>query len=742
MKTNEGSVGRQATVYAEGTSGAAPGTTLKEYRATGAMASRLATRLLTQTRHASPHRQPNAVGNDKARNRLQKLKVRFWVTSLCGVLGLAACGGGEGTPPLDSAGGDKRTTALLQNFIADDPLGGDNGLPTSPAAPLSYGPINLGVDVDGNAIQAVDEQDLRYFDGHYYLYGPSFTCGAFNYAPGVNTGPLIPTNPRSFYRYCGLTIYQSGDLMNWKLVGTQYIQDPTTGEHYYVKKPRVVYSPKTKLYNMWFLNGQAALTTDSKVGKYYIVQSTSPVGPWSAPIEPTVATGSFGPVDFSINTGPDGTSYIATSHAGVNILRLNDEKTGTVDETQVNIDPGTPFGNTLFGGIGLSYHKGWWYITGTNLCGNCLAAKFFYLRARDPRGPWMNPTDDSTTQPLRPALLSEDSGMAQLKSSVMLPDANGNTHVLVTGTHYRSSPTGAPGTQVSQPGDSNLALSGLYLTPLRFDEQGRILPLNVTSTYEFPLAKPVATTPPPTYQANLGIDNNRAVVQSWDVKQGDSIAALLPAVFQRTPDLSSSAVGTAVVQQPHVNAPLLAKLQLPDGRVHDWSIDPRTVSWAPTKVPLNLPEVFNGPGRVTLTLSTTATNGGYGVAVGKKGTLLNSQYSAVKSGVATVLPMAEMLVATSKDFEVLPKITMQPRSLRVQAGSSIGLLVRADGMGLGYQWQRNGQVILAPDGYNESTTAALRLSNVTVADSGTYTVTVFNQVGSVTSIPVTVEVMP
>jgi hypothetical protein len=30
-----------------------------------------------------------------------------------------------------------------------------------------------------------------------------------------------------------------------------------TGEHWYVKKPRVIYAPKTGLYNMWFLNGQA-----------------------------------------------------------------------------------------------------------------------------------------------------------------------------------------------------------------------------------------------------------------------------------------------------------------------------------------------------------------------------------------------------------------------------------------------------------------------------------------------------
>ena len=38
----------------------------------------------------------------------------------------------------------------------NDPLNGDNGMPTSPLAPLVYGPVNIGFDVNGNAIEAVD----------------------------------------------------------------------------------------------------------------------------------------------------------------------------------------------------------------------------------------------------------------------------------------------------------------------------------------------------------------------------------------------------------------------------------------------------------------------------------------------------------------------------------------------------------------------------------------------------------
>jgi hypothetical protein len=684
------------------------------------------------------------------------------VPAVCSALVLAACGGGDGDaasaaptgllsaalpaqpgapgqPPQPAAPGVMTAKAVLQNFIANDPLQGDNGLPTSPAAPLRYGPINLGIDVDGNAIQAVDEVDIKYFEGHYYLYGPSFTCGSFNHAAGVNTGPLIPTNPGSFYRYCGLTVYKSDDLMHWKLVDTQYLQDPATGEHYYVKKPRIVYSEKTGLYNMWFLNGQAGQTRVGRTGKRYIVQSRSPEGPWGAPFEPTVAVGEFGPGDFAIATGPDGKSYIATSHGVLNTLQLNDEKTGTIDYTDIEFAAGT-----IGGGVGLSYKDGWWYMTGSAGCGNCLASRFYYLMARDPHGPWMSPETMSSAVPLQPALLSADSGLAQMKAPVSLPDANGAMQLLLPGTHYVSSPTGAPGNAVSQPGDNNLALSGLYLTPLQVNSDGRIQPITIKPSNEFALAKPVVTSVPAAYQAALTITSSRSVVQSWELRQGEPLAVVLPSVFQRTPDLSTTGAtgGRAVPQQPNVNAPLEAKLELPDGQEHTWSIDPRTVAWAPTKVPLNLPEAFKGRGRVTLTLSTTATNGGYGVAVGDAGRLPGGSYAAVKAGVSTVVPRAEMLLETSHKPAGAPKITLQPAGVRVAAGTAIGFLVKAEGVGLGYQWYRNGQPILAPDGYNESTTAALRIAGASPTDAGVYTVEVFNQVGSVTSEPVTVEVTP
>ena len=56
-------------------------------------------------------------------------------------------------------------TAYLQAFIQNDPLNGDNGMEPNPLAPLIYGPVNIGFDVNGNAIEAVDEQDFFYANG-------------------------------------------------------------------------------------------------------------------------------------------------------------------------------------------------------------------------------------------------------------------------------------------------------------------------------------------------------------------------------------------------------------------------------------------------------------------------------------------------------------------------------------------------------------------------------------------------
>jgi len=616
-------------------------------------------------------------------------------------------------------------------------------MPTSPAVKASrYGPVNLGLDAEGNSLPVV-EGTIAYFDGTYFRYATDFGCGSFDYAPGASSTPTLLTKPASFYRTCGTVIHRSDDLMNWTFVNRFSTQDPYTGRVYINKKPRVVYSAKTKLYTMWFGNGQGSIYSGKR-----IMQSTTPIGPWSAPrridnqLDPTDANLLR---DFDLAEGPNGETWMAVSHGEIRLFRLNDELTGVVEQVSSGVDT-----RTINGGIGMHYENGWWYVTGSTNCGNCVGAKFSYAMARNPRGPWTSPSDNPTTPLVEAALLSEDSGYAQSNGSATLPDGRGGTRTLIPFKHYISSATGAPGNGLSQPGDANLALGGQWWYPLAYDDEGRILPMQITPSSEFPLATPVRAKAPPVYQADMSVSSVSSIVQKWVQPKDQPVASIRPTVFQRTPDISTVGLlrnpDTFAPQDPTVNAPLLATLTLPDGSVRQWTLDPRAISWAPSQVALNLERAFAGGGEFILTLSTNATNGSYGVAVGPA--LPGGVYQHVVSGTAKTFPNASMFLRTSVVPAQAPKIVNQPKSVAVLVGAEPGFVVGAsnsrsgsEGVYIGYQWKRNGEIILAPDGMNESTAPTLRLDRVTKAAAGTYTVDVFNTAGSVRSEPAQLHIL-
>ena len=92
------------------------------------------------------------------------------------------------------------------------------------------------------------------------------------------------------------------------------------------------------------------------------------------------------------------------------------------------------------------------------------------------------------------------------------------------------------------------------------------------------------------------------------------------------------------------------------------------------------------------------------------------------------------------NFEVLipaaPVITSQPASQTVTAGSSASFQVSATGGDLSYQWSRNGSPIAG------ATSAAYTIASAQTSDAGSYTVTVCNAAGSVTSAAATLTVNP
>lgn len=622
-----------------------------------------------------------------------------------------------------------RTTAILNNFISPDPLNGDNGLPTSPSIdPTKYGPINIMLDVDGNANEATITCDVSYFEGKYYMYSGSFAYGGFDIAPGAMQTPTLQTNPKSFYRAGPMVIYESEDLMNWRLVSSFYPTDSETSRIYIVKKPRVVYSEKTGLYTMWFRNGQG--------GPYWgtwIMQSKTPYGPWDEPrlpenpLDPTHANLLR---DFDIGIGPDGEAWMVKSHGNIELFLLNDEMTGVIEHYETGADT-----SILNGGIGIHYENGWWYITGDHGGGNPIASNFTYIMAKDPRGPWISPIDDSTELPVTPAVLADDAdaGYAQANGSSTVLDMDGNYVTFIPFKHYISSPSGAPEANLfRQPGDANMALGGQWFYPLSYDADGKILPMSVTPSSEFPLAKEVVTSVPDPYQAAMTISNTQSVVQTWTEDADSIVASVCPSVFQRTPDAGPSRAAQQAPQEPDVNAPLIATLSLPGGESLTWELDARTIRWSPHLVSLNLPEPVVGGGEFTLTLSTEADNGGYGVAVGP--ILKNGTYAHVaKDGAKTVFPDAGMMIRTFDVAGEAPVINVAPKDVTVVLDEEIGFSVDAKGIGLGYQWFKNGEIILAPDGYNESDNMIFRRDFVTKEDAGEYYVSVFNTAGEVVS---------
>ncbi|MCF0237448.1 MAG: family 43 glycosylhydrolase [Sphaerochaetaceae bacterium] len=639
-----------------------------------------------------------------------------------------------------------RSTALLNAFIENDPLNGDNGMETSPAAPLIYGPVNIAFDVDGNAIEALDEQDFIYANGYYYLIGQSFAEGAFNYAPGVPYNETLGTDIPTFYRWSGLVTYRSEDLENWTLVSRYYLQDPETGRHIVIKKPRICYSEATGKYVMWFLN-------NTKIGDeapIMIMTADSPEGPWSEPFNPTVPEGikySDLTHDYQIKVDPEtGIGWYTQAGTNTKLYKMTPEMTGVLEDCSFQMSGSGNFGtNTIAGGMGFFYHNGWWYITGTPQCGNCIGTMLSYVMARSPEGPWLSPDTMSDEQPLIPSLISVDGLFSQTHGAVTFPDGEGDTAVMIYGTHYRSSATGAPQEKLvfNNSGDNNLALSGQWWFTLEFDEDGRISMLEPKAAYEIKLAEPVTSEHAKAYQADLSVTKSRSVTQEWTVEKGTTVACVLPSVFQQTPDLSPSS-NKWVAQDSLVNAPLIAKLDLPNGTSYTWTIDARSIAWGPRQVALNLPEAYTEGGKLVLTLSTKATNGGYGVAlgVGEEGDV----YSHVEGKNITTYEGQRIYVRTSATAASAPVITTQPVDITVTEGTTVGFLVQASGIGVGYQWYKDGSIVM-PHGVtegtrNESASAALRLGNVTMEDAGFYQAEAINAVGSVLSQTVKLTVLP
>lgn len=117
------------------------------------------------------------------------------------------------------------------------------------------------------------------------------------------------------------------------------------------------------------------------------------------------------------------------------------------------------------------------------------------------------------------------------------------------------------------------------------------------------------------------------------------------------------------------------------------------------------------------------------------------EWSTATTGFDRGVPInAFQLVLNAPAAGAPPAITAQPVPTVGEAGKSVTLSVTATGQGLTYQWRKAGRNL--PNGGNVSgaTTANLRISNLSEADEGNYSVAVFNADGSVVSKTVSLRI--
>ncbi|MEI6606056.1 MAG: immunoglobulin domain-containing protein [Verrucomicrobiota bacterium] len=155
----------------------------------------------------------------------------------------------------------------------------------------------------------------------------------------------------------------------------------------------------------------------------------------------------------------------------------------------------------------------------------------------------------------------------------------------------------------------------------------------------------------------------------------------------------------------------------------------------------------NGDGTETFASASPATNSASRTMAAA--TLPNNQVTQIEAGFDVVvassnaLAPAKALAYYGKFLTVavyiLPKITSQTAGQTLAYGSNLTLQVTATGTpvagsatGLNYQWRKDGTLL------GGQTASSLALSNFQAANAGSYTCTVSNDVGSVTSPPIVI----
>lgn len=503
-----------------------------------------------------------------------RVQVVALVAALMALLGVQVAG------PAMSASAN--ATATIQNFDAS-------------------GHSLTKVDTDGNAID-IHEPSIAAFGGTYYLYGTAMACGSLSSIP-------------SHTPWCGDRVYSSPDLTHWTNRG--YLFDPTSqvwqsrcatdnplpNTQSSCFRPKVVYNASTGKYVLWVNQGVNANDNPANpvTGHYYVLTSSSPVGPFT---EVGIATLAH-PWDNDETLYVDGTTgyvvYMQQVDSSGNRWRLVVEQlnssytSGTGTATYVGGPSETGEAPAVF-----AANNRYYLVYSNPPCGFCsTGVSTYYRTASSLLGSWSAAT-------LLSSGTSGSSNFCGGQSSSVTPIAttSGTTYLwqFDSWTTVGSSP----------------ATSDVFMAPLGFDSGGGLNPMNCPSYPSVSLSLPGSagsqTTP-------AGLDQSSGTSQFYDHCDVYGTRARSQSF---TP--SSSAVGSlirasiAVHQQSVPNGPLTVQLRTAssDGTpgstvIGSATYQPSDISWSPHFVSVQSTTPAVSGQRYAIVLTSSASQGCYAV---------------------------------------------------------------------------------------------------------------------------------
>jgi hypothetical protein len=458
-------------------------------------------------------------------------------------------------------------------------------------------------DTDGNAVD-IHEPYLTEFNGVYYLYGTAMGCGSLSTIPAHTP-------------WCGDKVYSSTDLTNWTYDGLLFnpgtaewqnrcgLSNPMTSTQSSCFRPRVIYDAATGKYVLWVNFGVNPNDNPANpvTGKYYVLTSSSPTGPFIEVGAATTAKPWDNDETLFVDpaTGDAYVIYMMQSDHSLVVEQLNSSFTsGTGNYSLVSTT--TLNGTNSSEAPSMFVRNGTYYLVySTPACGFCSSGvDTEYKTASSPTGPWSAPAQISSGT-------SGASDFCGGQSSSVSPV------VTTSGTDYLW--------QFDEwhTGGSSPATSNLFMAPLTFNGNGSIQQMNCSSYPTVTLTLPAGGSSGSFNPAGLDqssgqsgfyehcdIDGTRVRAQSFTpsaAAAGQSVTVAVNVDQQGVPNQPLILDLYAAGSSGEPTGPLLASS----------STSPSGVPWSSRTVTVLWPGPVAAGQSYVVTVSSTTSQGCYSV---------------------------------------------------------------------------------------------------------------------------------